>query len=156
MLTFAREDVADVWDEVQGLIVAHHREVGVPSWTLSPSREKYVGLCEAGVGRLHTLRDEGTLIGYSFVIIAPHIHYAEPLIAFQDVLYVSPKYRLGRGGRRSAVLDFINECDKDLLGDHEDPCDGVVRHVRPQCDHSRLLKRMGYKPVEQSFIRRSM
>lgn len=145
-ITFAAETIAGMWDEAQGLMAAHHAEVGMlPGARFAPDRQQYVTLENLGTLKGFSLREGGHLIGYAVYLITDrHLHYPGTVIAMQDVLYVIEEAR----GR--AAVQFLRWMDLELqrLG-----VEFVIRHVTDACDYSRTLHGIGYHPVSRTFVK---
>lgn len=146
MITFAREQLRDTWDEGASLIKLNNAETGaLATEEFAPDAEKYFQLEDLGMVRLYTARICDKLIGYAIFLIQHHLHYPKTRWAIQDVLFISPEYR-GLGAVR-----FILWTD-DML--RSDGVHIVFRHVSHKRDYSRTLERLGYGAVETGFMRR--
>ena len=62
---------------------------------LDPDWEKYSALDFDGNLRILTVRDNGMLVGYLFLIVGPGLHYAGTLQAQVDLYWLDPLYRAG-------------------------------------------------------------
>ena len=47
-----------------------------------------------------TVRSNGVLVGYVFMLVHPHLHYASTLWAQSDIFWLDPAYRSGWTGIR--------------------------------------------------------
>lgn len=145
-MTFARERIRDVWPEIQPLLRTNNYETGsLHGVEFAPDADRYWQLEDAGIARIYTMRYCARLVGYACFFVSPHLHYPRTVWALQDVLFV---LRDHRGG--SAVM-FVEWTDDELRADG---VDFVLRHVSEKRDYSRTLDRMGYEPVDTSFMRR--
>jgi len=145
---FARETLAEVWDEALPLIRAHGEEIRFVEGLLpDPDRIKLERAEQAGIYVVFVVREPEAcaLVGYAGFMLAPHLHYRTSTWAVQDVLYVLPRYRL-----RTAA-DFMRWTDARLTGMGASV---VIRSVSVHRDYSRLLTRMGYSPVGTQYLRR--
>lgn len=146
-MIFARETVADVWDEALPLLALHNREVpiieGMPA---DPDRAAWERIDKAGALALFVIREPAAcaLVGYAVHLVWEHLHYRGKIWAVQDLLYVLPAYR-----GRTAVR-FLQFCDERLT---DIRCSVVLRHV-VDVDFSRTLERMGYTACERGYLRR--
>lgn len=110
----------------------------------SPSKERYLSLENVHMTSLFTAREEGKLVGYALFITCAHLQYSNTIWAQQDVMWMHPEHR------GIASVNFIQYVDQTLKSDNVDV---VLRHVNVMRDYSRTLERMGYKPVETSYIK---
>lgn len=148
-MIFARETIAEVWDEALPLMAAHAREIPlVHGWDAAPQRAMWERIEAAGALVVLVAREPAccALIGYSAFVLAPSLIYsASGTWASQAVLYVIPAHR-----GRTAVR-FLRWQDERLTGLG---CSVVIRGVSEHCDYSRTLSKMGYSPVSGQYFRR--
>jgi len=71
--------------------LATHRQA-IP---LAPDWDKYHILDFDGNLRILTVRDNGMLVGYMFLILGPGLHYVTTLQAQVDMFWLDPLYRAG-------------------------------------------------------------
>lgn len=147
MTRYARESVDEVFEAIQPLLKAHWAEIAqYLDITLNPDFDYYRASETAGQLRIYTARQE-SLIGYAIYRLAPALHYQHSLQAQQDVLYLSPEYRLGRIGWR--LIEFA---------DAQLKADGVKLVFQHQkVAHPALgvlLARMGYVKSDVLWSRR--
>lgn len=146
-LSIQRETVAAVWGEIQSLLDEHWREIAhFEDIPLDPRKEMYDELEARGALRVFTVRDEGTLVGYSVNVVANDIHYARSKQSKQDVLFLLPAYRNQRTG-----INLINFVDSDL---QRDAVQCSYQHVKMSHDFGPLLAMLGYEPVETIWVKR--
>src|ERR1700743_3823161 len=96
MISFEGEKGYDkFFEEAEPLILSHWNEVGSHREILpfNPQHSVYRFLETAGRLFMLVARDEGRIIGYFFVIIAPHPRSITKTIANDDIVYASPEYR---------------------------------------------------------------
>jgi len=144
-LTVAVESVAQMWDDMQALLVEHWNEIAhnkedIP---LAPDRSRYESM-EAN-GRLLAIacREDGKIIGYSVFCVLYHMHYMTSLVGVNDVLFVSKEFRKTRAG-----LMLKRESEKRLkeLGAVQ-----IVWRIKPENDWSKILTHDGYEVLETAF-----
>lgn len=147
MITYQRERIADLWNEVQPLLEQHWDEISAhKDIPLDPDVARYNAAEAAGWLRAYTAREAKTLIGYAAFMVAPSLHYRASVQAVQDVVYVAPERR-GRVGielLRFANLQLRAE-GVQLVYQHQKvahPALGVV------------LRRIGYQHVENIWAMR--
>lgn len=97
MITFARELLCEVVQEVQPLLELHYLELckNKDIVRLKPRWDMYTALEAAGCFVVLTARDDGKLVGYNAFFIAPNMHYADFMVAQCDVFYLDESYRRG-------------------------------------------------------------
>ena len=144
MITFMRELVENVIEEIKPLLELHWREIAhYQDIELDPDWEFYEN---AKTVRVYTCRDEGKLIGYGVFFIAPNKHYKQSIQAAQDILFLHPDYRGGRIGYR-----LIRFCDNQLKAEG---AQAVYHHVKTAHNWGNLLTHMGYELVDLIYAKR--
>jgi len=142
---FGAEFIRDVWRESLPLMhehwdeIAHYKDI-----PLDPDFEQYKFLDDNKILRVFTIREEGKLIGYALFFVKPNIHYKSSLQAFQDVIFISKKYR-GIGKK------FIKWCDEMLS---REGVQIVHHHVKKDHNFGPLLNRMNYELVDLIYSKR--
>jgi hypothetical protein len=143
-MEYKRETIGAVWDEAHELMADHAVEVGIlGSRRWSPRLEQYRRLEDAGILRLHTMRKDGLLVGYSAFHVLLHHHY-DVLAATQDAVYVAPQHR------GFAAAKFMAWVDGTLRAEGVEV---VFRVSTEKCDYSRSLERMGYGLHERHYLK---
>lgn len=101
MLTFQRETFGALWPEAEPLMLLHWEEVGADRakarFRLDVPTFQFLDL--SGGLQVLTARRAGAIVGYSMVVIRPHLHY-DLLCGFEDAYYLAPEERKGRTGIR--------------------------------------------------------
>jgi GNAT superfamily N-acetyltransferase len=153
-VTFAREDYADIIDELRPLLPVHWAEISqrkdIP---LDPDFSFYERANKAGVlwaysARIgHPLTNRGELAGYCIMTYTPrHAHY-DHAWAKDDTLWIRPDHRnLGFG---NGLFDFF-EADLRAMGP-------VVIQIETRYGHPALeilLKSRGYDPTGMLYGKR--
>ena len=135
-----------MWDEGVTLAHAAQLEVGAfPPEAFDPQKAPFLEMESRGLLRVYTMRLDGRLIGFCMLACAASPWYPSILVPTTFVNYVVPEHR----GRLS--VRFIRWVDEAL---RDDGAYGVGRQVRPECDYSRTLSRLGYAESERSYFRR--
>jgi GNAT superfamily N-acetyltransferase len=140
--TYSPERLDEARPELDALIVDHYREVAhyQDKIALAPMWKTYEALERSGELILMCCRKEGVLIGYACWFLKNHLHYADCLCAYNDVIYLAPEQRRGRVGLRLIdESEYLLKC----LG-----VDRILWHVKPSHDWSPVLKRKGYQLEE--------
>lgn len=147
VITYQRERVPAIKVEAEPLLLAHWAEVS-PFGDIHPDVDWsiYEMTDDLGFYRCYTARSEGELVGYAGFIVRRHPHYGTSLQATHDVLYLHPSARHGLAG-----LEFIRWCDEQLRAEGVQL---VYQMVKLAHNHGLLLERLGYEPVEQTYVKR--
>lgn len=145
-LRFQWERFAKIVRELLPLWQRHWKEIAIDRDTipLEPDFDSYYRLDNDRLLHILTARThDGELVGYSFNIVGPHLHYQSTRTGHTDMFWLAPEHRRGLCGykllkytmaglkRRGVKLHTINF----KLGFQ----DGRV---------GRLLKRLGYAPSD--------
>ena len=147
MITYARETVAGVLDEIQPLLARHWQEIATyDDIPLDPDYPAYLAADARGVVRVFTARVEGVLIGYGVFFIG-NLHYKSSRIAVQDILFVLPEHRGGRAG-----FGLVRHIDASLKAEGIQVAYQHVKMAHPAL--GRVLFHCGWQPVETIYARR--
>lgn len=151
VLKFQWERFAAIARELPPLFLRHWEEIALnrDSVPLDPNWPEYYRLDIAGVLRCLTVRTEsGTLAGYHFVLIFPHLHYASTLWAQSDMFWLDPAYRAGWWGVKllSVVRDQLRAAGVKVhfvnIKLHFEADRGTL---------AKVLRRLGYRHTENTF-----
>ena len=110
---------------------------------LDPDWDKFYVLDIQGILRVLTVRIDGVLTGYLFLMVGPHLHYKSTIWGHVDMYWLDPVARSGwRGVRMFKTLIR----DAKLMG--------VVNLTLSTKHHfmdnrvTKLLQRLGFTPIE--------
>ena len=147
MIEYKEETFDQVIDEIKPLLENHYDEIALnkDSIKLNPDYGIYKNLCDSGVMRVVTARNDNKLIGYCVCIIKYHLHYKDSLTAFNDIFYIAKEYRKGLTG----VKLFIKT--EEILKQY-----GVQRvsmNTKVHHDVGAIFDRLGYKETERVFTK---
>lgn len=147
MLTYRRETIAAIKDEILPLLDAHWREIALDQDTvkLDPDWATYDVLDQIGALLIVTARHEGTLVGYAVYLISQNIHYKNLRGAENDLYWLDPVYRKGRAG-----IELFRAAEFLLAGEGVQK---VTHKVKLDHDVGRVFERLGYKPIERIYIK---
>lgn len=147
-ITFQRERIWDLWDELQPLFVKHYDEVATfHDIPLEPDQARYFAAEDHGQLRCYTVRVDGQLAGYAVFVVGPHLHYATSKQAVQDLVFVLPEHRRGRLG-----LTTLKFTDSALATEGVDVIHHHVKVKHPAL--RRLLEYLGYELTEWVMVKR--
>lgn len=129
MVTFAREDLADVQGEIAPLLERHQAELAsFPDILADCDWNFYEAAAKTGLLQIFTAREAGKLVGYAVFVVRKHPHYRRHTWANNDVIWVLPAHRRNGTGRA-----FVSHFLADFTGQ------GVaVIHMRTKVAHPEL------------------
>lgn len=112
---------------------------------LDPHWDRYFDFDIADILNVLTVRERGTLVGYLFVLVFPHLHYASTTWAQTDMFWLHPAYRQGRAGIRMFV-----EMEKHLKSRQVKVVHVVLKlhFEKERGTLAKLFTRLGYKAAE--------
>ena len=145
MITFQKESPEPFTQQALELFKKHYSEIAERKDVikLKPNLKSYNMLYEKGALEIHTIRNDGELIGYSLWFISNHIHYADSVTANSDVLYISPEHRKGMIG-----VKFIKWTTEEIKKRNPQR---IMFHVKPFLDYSPILERIGANFFEKIY-----
>ena len=142
MIEFKCEPLEPMFTQAAELFKLHYEELTLnkDAVKLNPMRDSYQQIERTGKMAVYTARDDGELVGYAIFFVSPHIHYADTIVAMNDVLFLHPAHRKGSMGTR-----LIKFCEQGLRtrGAHK-----IVWHIKLSRDWSPILIRLGYVTEE--------
>lgn len=146
-VTFQTERFADVWEEIQPLLLRHWDEVAVKEafGSLEVDETRYRLMDDAGFLHITTARDSGRLVGYAAYFIYGNLHYKSRVIADADVFFLMPERRNGLLGLR---LLRAAEAAVKARG-----AQVIVQKVKVAHDCGALFRRMGYQLTEHLYMK---
>ncbi len=139
MLQYQTESLEDVFTEIQPLLRAHADEIY--DGHLEPDWERYVEIEKAGALHIRTLRDNDHLVGYCISVIHHHLHKCDQVWAYNDNIYLDPKYREGLVGY-NLLKGAIHDIKSGGVS-------GMLLNMRLQYPFRSLLKRLGFNQSEE-------
>lgn len=131
--------LGDRIDDMHELLVAHWDEVAKNKqvMVLKPDRDRYAFLDENnGLLCLWALDADGEIVGYSVNFIGPHIHYADLVVANNDVLFLREDLRPSTVGLR-----LIRETERVAK---ERGARLMLWHAKENTALAKIMPRMGY------------
>jgi GNAT superfamily N-acetyltransferase len=147
MIEYKEESYDNVIGEIKPLLDLHYEEIANNKDVikLNPDYAMYKKLCDAGVMRIITARDDSKLIGYCICLIKYHLHYKDSLTALNDIFYISKDYRKGLIG----VKLFIKT--EEILKKYG--VQRVIMNTKMHHDVGAIFDRLGYKETERVFTK---
>lgn len=147
-VTYGREIIHDVWDEMQPLLEKHYLEIAhYQDIALAPDHAYYLMAEDALMLRVFTARVDDVLVGYSIHRVGQNPHYRHSKQSNQDVLFVSPEHRRSRIGVN--LISYTNDRLRD------EGCQVSYQHAK--VGHPALamvLQRLGFQKVDEIWAKR--
>lgn len=145
MITYQEENADNIGQDWIDLFIKHYEEI---AWRkdkikLNPDLDKYKIICDRGLMKVYTAREDGTLIGYAVWLVAPNLHYKDSIKAMNDILYVDPAKR---GGKTGLSLIKFSEMKLKDLGVHS-----IGLHIKKSFDWGNVAERMGFECTESNY-----
>ena len=142
MISFRRELLCEVVEEVQPLLERHYLELtrNKDVVKLAPKWAAYAAMEQPGCFTVFTARDDDKLIGYNAFFVQTHMHYEGLTVAQNDVFWIEPDYRRG-----VTALRFLRFCEDHLKAQ------GVMKlvyHCKPSNNFAPILHLLGYADEE--------
>jgi GNAT superfamily N-acetyltransferase len=130
--------------EFHPVLLENHGETGVYALAFNPDYKRYIALDEMGALIVFTIRKAGALVGTAAFFLDTQIQQKDIVSATQSVNYIDK-------GHRGIGIRFMKFCDEFLKGMG---VDSVWRQATVKHDVGKLYERMGYIPIETSYLRR--
>lgn len=135
--------------ELPPLFLEHWREASLEKYPLDPNWDLYYSWDIQGVLRCLTVRAEGALVGYLFLLLSPHVDHKTTLYAQAEKFWLDPVFRQGwtgvklfkeaaRAATEWGAVEFAVPVELHMM-------DGRL---------ARLLQRLGFRPVETIHSRK--
>ena len=149
-IAFAWERFPNIVGELPPLFKRHWQEIALnqDSIPLEPDWPRYYELDLARILHVLTVRVSGLLVGYCFVIVHPHLHYASTLFAQTDIYWLDPVFRRGSTGIR-----MFREVETYLrAGGCKVVYVNVKLHfLKERGTLDKLFRRLGFMPTEMLY-----
>ena len=139
--------VLDFFEKEQGILQEHWESIANNKDVikLDPDIEKYVALQECGVLRTITFLEGDRIVGYSALLLQPHLHYAGDIFAGVDVIYIAKDYRKGRLGLKliDATERWCRELGVSVLTYHTKPAHPAIETILYRKDYVHMENIIG-------------
>lgn len=147
MVRIVEGKISEVWGKVSGLLREHWDELTLNKrvMPLEPDQARYQALEESGNIFALFAYDGDQIVGYSSVILSPHLQSRNAIIAMSDALFVTKHRRHGRIGIRLILASALRakELGAALM----------LWYAKPNTQLSKILPRLGYSIQETVFTR---
>jgi len=127
----------------------HWREASLEKDALEPDWDRYYSWDIEGALRILTVRVEGHLVGYLFMLIGTHLDHRTILYAQAEKFWLDPVYRQGWTGIK-LFKEAIRAATEWRVKEFAVPVELHVMDGRLE----KLLKRLGFRAVEVVHSRR--
>ena len=148
MLTYRREKLSDIKEEVLPLLEKHWEEIALEKEIvkLDPDWDAYEFMDSHGLLVCVCARHSGVLIGYTVYFISRNIHYKELLCAENDLFFLDPEFRKGMAG-----VNLFRAAEVVLKGLG---VNRISNKVKLHHDVGKIFERMGYQPIERVYVKK--
>ncbi len=146
-VTMQKEAFKDCMSESTALLNAHWEECA--GWKdkikLNVDEARYIAAESNGVGHCFTMREDGRLIGYMVILLAPHIHYKDDKFAYVDVLFMDKERRKGL-----SAVKFMKWVESEVkrMG-----AAVMTYHIKTFHDYPAIFERLGFSKVEVNYAK---
>jgi GNAT superfamily N-acetyltransferase len=139
-------------NELPPLFMRHWREIALhqDEIPLDPNWDRYYEYDLLGILQTLTVRSNGVLVGYVFMLVHPHLHYASTVWAQSDIFWLDPAYRSGWTGYK--MLREI-EAGMRRLGVKVVMVNTKLHFEASRGTIGKLFERLGYKATETIFAK---
>jgi hypothetical protein len=146
MITFQEETFQPFLNDALLIFKQHYLELAEHPKKIeyNPNLKAYYKLYLANKLAIHSIREDGKLIGYNVWFLMHYLHAKDGLTANSDILYLRPRYRKGMLGYKFLKWS-IEEIKK------RSP-QRILLHVKPSHDYGLLLERLGAECYEKSYM----
>ena len=148
-MKFHIENFESWWRDCQELLIIHYEELSLDKdrVKIGISCQRYFEMERLGMLHIVTMRlNDGKMTGYYIAMILPHMHYKDAgLMAYTDMYFISPEYRVGGAGTK--MLIFVEE----TLRRREIVKAYITTKLKQ--DHSELLEGLGWKATDKVFTK---
>lgn len=143
---FRKEPLTKNLEAIKPMLEANHYETGLYDLPFNPDYERYLQQDWAGNLAFFTVREIATdaIVGFALFFLDTEIQQQNVRSATQSLNYIDKKHR-GMG------YSFMKFCD-DIL--KKQGVNSVWRQATVKFDVGRIYERMGYRPVETSYLKR--
>lgn len=146
---FHIENFENWWRDCQELLPIHYEELSLDKdkVKMSINCSRYLGMEREGMLHIVTIRlGDGKMVGYYLCMILPHMHYQDAgLMAYTDMYFIAPEYRIGGIGAR--MMTFVEETLRRR---------GVVKAyitTKLKLDLSPMFEALGWKATDKVFTK---
>ena len=153
-IKYSQEYFEEIYHDGFELFKKHNSEINLFGLDLEINIKHYTDAQEKGVLKIFTLRDmdrkvsndRGTPVGYCSFFLFNHSHHLKGVHAKQDAFYVDKEYRSKGLGKTLLCYADAQLKKMDVK---------FIHQCVPECNNwSALLKEMGYKKIEEIYLKK--
>lgn len=147
MITYHKEKLCDIKEEIAPLLVEHYKEIAMykDKVQLAPDWEKYDMMDKADILKIVTVRDNGELVGYYLSMVIPNPHYSRDLFAVNDIVLIKPEYRNAKVG--VGLFQYVEAWMKDL------GVSVMTVHMKTFLPFDKLCEGLGWDYAERLYTK---
>jgi len=146
MITYSVSNAVNCIQGLKHLLDLHYEEISlIKEFPLNPQWDIYEKMDEAGKVKVILCKEENEIIGYIVFFISNHLHYADCLIAQEDIYFLKKEYRAGRVGLK--MFKFAEEYLRSIN------VDMVKYSTKVHADKSSLFEYLEYQNTEKVFTK---
>ena len=146
---FAWERFAAIAHELPPLFTQHWRESSLDHRALNPDWDLYYSWDISGALRVLTVRAEGVLVGYLFMLVSGHVDHKHLLFAQAEKFWLDPVFRQGWTGVK-LFKEAVRAATEWGAVELAVPVELHVMDGRLAA----MLQRLGFRPVETIHSRK--
>lgn len=145
---FAVEPFSAFYPQARDLLLLHYDEVAPHKelLKLDPNLDVYHAMERAGSLHVITARIDGVLIGYIIMMVHPHLHYKQVIVAVDDVHFIHPAHRRGSLGSR-----LIKSAEAEMV---KVGARIMALRTKDSNNHGLLFERLGFEPQDVVYTKR--
>lgn len=152
-LSFQWERFSFISRELPPLFRRHWNEIALnkEAVPLDPDWNKYYDLDLLGLLAVLTARTrKGTLVGYYFVVLGPHLHYVSTKWGHTDMFWLDPAHRRGWTGIRMirAMIDGMKKAEVKVLA-----VNLKLHFEQDRGTIERIFRRFGFAPSDLVMVK---
>lgn len=149
-ITLQWERITGLAKEIAPLFRQHWQEIAIfqDEISLDPNWDLYFQFDIAGLLHVLTVRADGVLVGYAFLLLTPHLHYASTLYAHFDMFWLKPAFRRGWLG-----IKMLKEAERRARELKATVIHAQIKlhFLKERGTLARLFDRLGYTAVETNY-----
>jgi hypothetical protein len=146
MITYSVSNVKDCVNGLKHLLDLHYEEISLlRNFKLKPQWDIYEKCDDLGNVKVILCKDDDEIVGYIVFFISHHLHYADCLLATEDIYFLKREYRTGRNAIK--MFKFAEDYLKSIR------VDMVKYSTKVKFDKSVIFEYMGCEHSEKVFTK---
>ena len=146
---FAWQRLNEIAHELPSLFLEHWRESSLDHRPLEPNWDLYYAWDLNGTLRILTVRAEGALVGYLFMLLSAHVDHKTTLFAQAEKFWLDPAFRQGWTGVK-LFKEGVRAATEWGAKEFAVPVELHVMDGRL----ATMLQRLKFRPVETIYSRK--